>query len=63
MWIPIEKNGLQGSERRRGSLVGRSLEQEILQWGAGSSGAPLWGTGATSEPAVEVTAKGRDEPV
>jgi hypothetical protein len=40
----------------------RSL-QERLQQGAGSSGAPLRGLVATSEPAVEISAKGRDKPV
>jgi hypothetical protein len=30
---------------------------------AGSSGTPLMGPVVTSEPAVEISAKGRDEPV
>jgi hypothetical protein len=39
----------------------RSL-REILQQGAGSSGAPLRGLVATSEPAVEISANVRDKP-
>jgi hypothetical protein len=35
----------------------------MLQQGAGSSGEPLRGPVATSEPAVEISAKGRNEPV
>jgi hypothetical protein len=36
---------------------------EMLQQGAGSSGEPLSGPVATSEPAVEISAKGRNEPM
>jgi hypothetical protein len=36
---------------------------EMLQQGAGSSGEPLRDPGAVSEPAVEFSAKGRDETV
>jgi hypothetical protein len=43
--------------RSRGSL------QEIPQKRAGSSGAPLRCPVATNEPAVEISAKDRDEPV
>ena len=35
----------------------------MLQQGAGSSGEPLRGPVATSKPAVEISAKGKDEPV
>jgi hypothetical protein len=35
----------------------------MLQQGAGSSGAPLTGPAKTGKPAVEISAKGRDEPV
>jgi hypothetical protein len=35
----------------------------MLQQGAGSSGEPLRGPVATSEPAVEISAKGRNEPM
>jgi hypothetical protein len=35
----------------------------MLQQEAGSSGEPLRGPVATSEPAVEISAKGRNEPV
>jgi hypothetical protein len=49
-------------ERKRDSRPRRSL-REILQQGAGSSGAPLSGAAATSETAVEISVKGRDEPV
>jgi hypothetical protein len=41
----------------RGSL------RDTLQQGAGSSGEPLRGPVATSEPAVEISAKARNEPV
>jgi hypothetical protein len=34
---------------------------ETLQQGAGSSAAPIRGLVATSEPAAEISAKGRDE--
>jgi hypothetical protein len=37
--------------------------REILQQGAGSSGTPLRGPVATSKPAVEISAKDRDESV
>jgi hypothetical protein len=60
-----DQNGNQSPrdfKKKRGSPSRRSL-QDILQWGAGSFGAPSRGAGATSEPAVEVSAKGRDEPV
>jgi hypothetical protein len=46
----------------RDSLTRRSL-REILQQGAGSSGAQLSGPAATSEPVVEISAKGRDKPM
>jgi hypothetical protein len=36
--------------------------RQILQQRAGSSDAPLRGPGATTEPAVEISAKGRDKP-
>jgi hypothetical protein len=35
----------------------------MLQQAAGSSSAPLRGPGAINEPAVEISAKGSDEPV
>jgi hypothetical protein len=41
----------------------RTSLREILQQEAGSSSAPLRGLVATSEPAVEISAKGRDEPM
>jgi hypothetical protein len=50
------------TEKKRDSPSRRSL-QENLQQGAGNSGTPpLRGAGATSEPAVEVSTKGRDKP-
>jgi hypothetical protein len=57
-----KKQSPQDFKKMRGSPSRRSL-QEILQRGAGSSGAPPRDAGATSEPAVEVSAKGRVEPV
>jgi hypothetical protein len=57
-----KKQSPQDFEKKRGSPSRGSLH-EILQQGAGSSGASSRGTGATSEPATEVSAKGRDEPV
>jgi hypothetical protein len=47
---------------RRGTPPRRSL-REILQQKVGSSGVPLWGSVATSESAVEISAKGSDESV
>jgi hypothetical protein len=35
----------------------------MLQQGAGSSGEPLRGSVATSEPAIETSAKGTNEPM
>jgi hypothetical protein len=49
-------------KKQRDSPSGRSL-REILQQGHGSSSAPVRGPVATSKPAVEISAKGRDEPV
>jgi hypothetical protein len=57
-----KKQSPQDFKKKRGSPSRGSL-QEILQWGTGSSGTPSRGAGATSEPAVEVSAKGRNEPV
>jgi hypothetical protein len=56
------KIGLQDLKRKRDSRSRRSL-REILQQGAGSYGAPLRDPAATSEPAAEISVKGRDEPV
>jgi hypothetical protein len=54
--------GPQDVKEKRDSPPRESL-QEILQQGAGSSGAPLMGPAATSEPSVEISVEGRDEPV
>jgi hypothetical protein len=62
METKTKKNSSQDLKKQRDSLPMRSL-QEILQQGAGSSGVPLRGPVATGEPAVEISAKGRDEPV
>jgi hypothetical protein len=51
-----------GLKKKSDSPPRRSL-REIIQQGAGSSGAPLRGLVATSKPAVEISAEGRDEPV
>jgi hypothetical protein len=48
--------------KKQDSPSRRSL-QEILQQGAGSSGAPLSGPAATNEPVVEISARGRDKPM
>jgi hypothetical protein len=55
------KTGPQDLKEKRDSPSRRSL-REILHQGAGSSGAPVSGPVATSEAAVEITAKGRDKP-
>jgi hypothetical protein len=52
----------QDLKKKRDSPSRRSL-QEVLQHGAGSSGAPLRGPAATSKLDVELSAKGRNEPV
>jgi hypothetical protein len=56
------KTGPQDLKRKRDPPPRRSL-REILQQGAGSSGTPLRDPVATSIPAVEISAKDRDEPV
>jgi hypothetical protein len=56
------KRGPKDLKQKRDSASRRSL-REILQQGAGSSVAPLRGPAATSEPAVKISAKDRDEPV
>jgi hypothetical protein len=55
------KTGPKDLKRKRDFPPRRSL-REILQQGAGSSGAPLRGPAATSETAVEISANDRDEP-
>jgi hypothetical protein len=57
-----EKPGPKNRKQKRDSPSRRSL-REILRQGPGSSGTPLSGPAATSEPAVENSAKGRDESV
>jgi hypothetical protein len=57
-----KKTGPQALKKQKDSPSRRTLE-ELLQQGAGSSGAPLRGPVTTSKPAVEISAKGRDEPV
>jgi hypothetical protein len=57
-----KKTGPQELKEKRGSPSSRSL-QDILQQEAGSSGSPLRSPAATNEPAIEITAKARDEPV
>jgi hypothetical protein len=57
-----KKPDLKDPKTKEDSYPKRSL-YEILRQGAGSSGAPLRGAGATSEPAVQVSAKDRDKPV
>jgi hypothetical protein len=56
-----KKPGPQNLKEKRDSPSRRSL-QEIRQQGAGSYSAPLRGPAATSEPDVEISANGRDEP-
>jgi hypothetical protein len=55
------KTGPKDLKQKKDSPPRRSLP-EILQQGAGSSGAPSRRTVATSEPAVKISAKDRDEP-
>jgi hypothetical protein len=57
-----KKNSPQDLKKKRDFPSRRSL-QYILQHGAGISGAPLRGLAATSKPAVEISASGRDEPM
>jgi hypothetical protein len=56
------KTGRKDLKLKRDPLPRGSL-REMLQQGAGSSGEPLRGPVATSAPAVEISAKGRNEPV
>jgi hypothetical protein len=55
-------NGARDLKNERDSPPRRSL-REILQQGAGSSGVPVTGPVATSEPAAVTSAKGKDEPM
>jgi hypothetical protein len=57
-----ETTGPNDLKEKRDSATRRSL-RENLQQEAGSSGAPLRGPVTTSEPAADISAKGRDEPV
>jgi hypothetical protein len=57
-----KKNVPKDLKRKRDSRSKRSL-REIFQQGAGSSGTLLRVPVSTSEPAVELSAKGREEPV
>jgi hypothetical protein len=56
------KTGPKDLKQKRDSPPRRSL-REILQQGAGSSGAPPRRPVVTSEPVVKISAKDRDEPV
>jgi hypothetical protein len=56
------KNRSSGPKRKEGFRF-KEIPTRILQQGAGSSGELLRGPVATCEPAVEISAKGRDEPV
>jgi hypothetical protein len=56
------KTGPKDLKQKRDS-PSRGFLQEILQQGAGSSGAPSRGPAATSKPAVEISANDWDEPV
>jgi hypothetical protein len=55
------KTGPKELKQKRDSPPRRNL-REILQQGAGSSGPPSRRPVATSEPAVEISPKDRDEP-
>jgi hypothetical protein len=61
METKVKKQSPRAFKKKRGSPSRGSLH-EILQQATGSSGEPSRGAGATSEPAVEVSAKGRVEP-
>jgi hypothetical protein len=54
------KRGPKDLKQKRDSPSRRSL-RKLPQQGAGSPGAPLRGPAATSEPAVKISAKDRDE--
>jgi hypothetical protein len=56
------KRGPKDLKQKRDPPPRRSL-REILKQGDGSSGSPLRDPAATSEPAVEISVKGSDEPV
>jgi hypothetical protein len=60
--IKTKTNCPKDLKKKRNYPPRRSL-REILQQGAGSSGVPIRGPVATSEPAAVTSAKGRDEPV
>jgi hypothetical protein len=57
-----QKTGRKDLKLKRDSPSMESL-REKLQQGAGSSGEPLRNPVATSEPAVEISTKGKDKPV
>jgi hypothetical protein len=59
---PNKTTGPKELKTKRDSPPRRS-PQEIPQRGAQSSGVPLRGPAATSEPAGVISAKGRDEPM
>jgi hypothetical protein len=49
------------TQNGRGIPLQGNPYEKFFSEGAGSSGAPLRGPVATSKPAVEISAKGRDE--
>jgi hypothetical protein len=59
--ISKTKTGSKDLKQKMDSPPRRTL-REILQQGAGSSGAPSRRPVATSEPAAEISVKDRDEP-
>jgi hypothetical protein len=61
MEIKSMKKPVQTLKKKRDSPTVRSL-REILQKGTGSSGSSVRGPVATSKPAAEISAKGRDKP-
>jgi hypothetical protein len=61
--MPTRNNNGGPQNLKRNDSPPRGSLQEILQQGSGSSSAPSRGAGGTDEPAVEISAKGREEPV
>jgi hypothetical protein len=58
--METKKNCPKDPKKERDS-PSRKSPREIVQQGTASSGAPLRGPAATSEPAVEISAKGMEE--
>jgi hypothetical protein len=62
-WEPRKKKTSPRDLKEKRDSPSRRFLSEVLQQGAGSSGALLSGPVANSEPAVKISAKGRDKPM